>query len=181
GLERSPPQQDVDRPRRGRDLRRRAGFEGHLAGSTGRTDALRRGDRTQGRVPAFGAAAVVPSPQGCGHPRHCRGDVRPHAAQYRRLALTATGQGGPRSGSSCQGRPVPTYWVIDEEEHPMADYGRTLTAEQENHLSIGRAMAEKQAPYTAALLDACRYVNVPGLETLGAVDPRLLVFLDVDL
>src|SRR5690625_7424782 len=42
-------------------------------------------------------------------------------------------------------------------------------------------MAEKQAPYTAALLYACRYVNVPGLETLGAVDPRLLVFLDVDL
>src|SRR5699024_10370541 len=41
------------------------------------------------------------------------------------------------------------------------------------------------SPYTtlfrSALLYACRYVNVPGLETLGAVDPRLRVFLDVDL
>ena len=63
----------------------------------------------------------------------------------------------------------------------MSAHARKLTAEQEDRLSIWRAMAEKQAPYTAALLYACRYVNVPGLETLGAVDPRLRVFLDVDL
>src|SRR5699024_12747630 len=56
-----------------------------------------------------------------------------------------------------------------------------LTAEQEEGLAIWRAMAEKQAPCTAALLYACRYANVPGLETLGAVDRRLRVFLDVDL
>src|SRR5699024_10967391 len=77
---------DVGRPGGCRDVRRGAGFEGPLAGGTGGLDPLRRGGRTQGRVPAFGAAAVVPSPQGCGHPRRCRGDVRPHAAQYRRLA-----------------------------------------------------------------------------------------------
>ncbi|UQN30491.1 vWA domain-containing protein [Brachybacterium kimchii] len=62
----------------------------------------------------------------------------------------------------------------------MSGYARRLTTEQEDHLSVWRALAEKVAPYTAALLYAARYVNAPGLGTLGAVDPRLRVFLDVD-
>lgn len=62
----------------------------------------------------------------------------------------------------------------------MSGHARKLTAAQEDRLSVWRAIAEKRAPYIAALLYASRYVNVPGLETLGAVDPRLRVFLDVD-
>ncbi|MCG7308312.1 VWA-like domain-containing protein [Brachybacterium sp. ACRRE] len=62
----------------------------------------------------------------------------------------------------------------------MSGYARRLTTEQEDRLSVWRALAEKAAPYTAALLYAARYVNAPGLGTLGAVDPRLRVFLDVD-
>lgn len=62
----------------------------------------------------------------------------------------------------------------------MSGHARKLTAEQENRLSVWRAIAEKRAPYTAALLYATRYVNVPEIETLGAVDDRLRVFLDVD-
>ncbi|MDN5900183.1 MAG: VWA-like domain-containing protein [Brachybacterium sp.] len=63
----------------------------------------------------------------------------------------------------------------------MSAHARKLTTGQEDRLSIWRAIAEKQAPYTAALLYAARYVAVPGIETLGAVDGRLRVFLDVDL
>lgn len=63
----------------------------------------------------------------------------------------------------------------------MSAYARKLTANQEDRLSVWRAIAEKRAPFTAALLYASRYVNVPGIETLGAVDDRLRVFLDVDL
>jgi len=63
----------------------------------------------------------------------------------------------------------------------MSKHARKPTTEQEGRLSIWRAIAEKQAPYTASLLYASRYVNVPGIETLGAVDDRLRVFLDVDL
>lgn len=62
----------------------------------------------------------------------------------------------------------------------MSGHARKLTPGQEDRLSVWRAIAEKRAPYTAALLYASRYVNVPGIETLGAVDPRLRVFLDVD-
>src|SRR5690625_1973159 len=63
---------------------------------------------------------------------------------------------------------------------PMSSHARKLTTSQEDRLSIWRAIAEKKAPYTAALLYAARYVNVPGIETLGAVDDRLRVFLDLD-
>lgn len=62
----------------------------------------------------------------------------------------------------------------------MSGHARRLTPDQEDRLSVWRALAEKRAPYLAPLLYASRYVNVPGLETLGAVDPRLRVFLDVD-
>ncbi|WP_263310035.1 vWA domain-containing protein [Brachybacterium atlanticum] len=62
----------------------------------------------------------------------------------------------------------------------MSGHARKLTPDQEDRLSVWRAIAEMRAPYTAAILYASRYVNVPGIETLGAVDPRLRVFLDVD-
>src|SRR5699024_10929896 len=57
---------------------------------------------------------------------------------------------------------------------------RKPTTGQEDRLSTWRAIAEKKAPYTAALLYAARYVNVPGIETPGAVDDRLRAFLDLD-
>lgn len=62
----------------------------------------------------------------------------------------------------------------------MSGHARKLTTEQEDHLAVWRVLAEKRAPYASALLYAARYVNVPGIETLGAVDSRLRVFLDVD-
>lgn len=62
----------------------------------------------------------------------------------------------------------------------MSGHARKLTADQEDRLSIWRAIAEKKAPYTASLLYAVRYVNVPGIEMLGAVDDRLRVFLDLE-
>src|SRR5699024_8758886 len=62
----------------------------------------------------------------------------------------------------------------------MSAHARKPTTGQEDRLSTWRAIAEKKAPYTAALLYAARYVNVPGIETLGAVDDRLRVFLDLD-
>lgn len=62
----------------------------------------------------------------------------------------------------------------------MSGHARKLTTEQEDRLAVWRVLAEKHAPYASALLYAARYVNVPGLETLGAVDDRLRVFLDVD-
>lgn len=62
----------------------------------------------------------------------------------------------------------------------MSAHARKPTTGQEDRLSTWRAIAEKKAPYTAALLYAARYVSVPGIETLGAVDDRLRVFLDLD-
>src|SRR5699024_3034509 len=62
----------------------------------------------------------------------------------------------------------------------MSAHARKPTTGQEDRLSTWRAIAEKKAPYTAALLYAARYVNVPGIETLGAVDDRLRAFLDLD-
>ena len=62
----------------------------------------------------------------------------------------------------------------------MSAHARKPTTGQEDRLSIWRAIAEKKAPYTASLLYAARYVNVPGIETLGAVDDRLRVFLDLE-